>query len=194
MGKTQNEPYGFSISYKESVDNLYTLLTGRRLVPKRDEKGDPIPGVYDEIEIPNSHPILTPSGGAQVRAVLSMNMDKFNPIADLKDSDCAEAAATCERTLAAEITLNAPDYLYDYATHAGRSIVIWDAWLKNLTHSLYNFATLARDGHFINFAGKTMSMGYNDRPPVQEPGGLRRLFGRVGGGNKDSMTDVNAYR
>ena len=187
---TNNEPYGFSISYAQSVDNLYTMLSGRKRVPKKNAQGDPIPGEYDEIEIPNSYPLLSHEGAVRVRAILEMNMDKFNPIASLKDSDCAEAAAQTERAIAAEITLNANNYIYNYDNDPASKLVVWDAFLKNLTHSLYRFATLARNGHFINFAGKIMSSSFDDHPTEQQPSPLRRLFQRPRGNNNMSSTDA----
>lgn len=187
---THSEPYGFSISYSQSVDNLYSILSGRKRVPKKNAQGDPVPGEYDEIEIPNSYPLLTHEGAVRVKAILEMNMDKFNPIASLKDSDCAEAAAQTERAIAAEITLNANNYIYDYESDPTSKLVVWDAFLKNLTHSLYRFATLARDGHFINFAGKIMSSKFEDQPELQQPSPLRRLFQRPRGNNNMAGTDA----
>ena len=187
-----NEPYGFSISYSQSVANLYTILSGRKLVPKKNAAGDPLPGEYDEIEIPNSYPMLTHEGAVRVRAILEINMDKFNPIANLRDSDCAEAAAQTERSIAAEITLNADRYIYDFESDAASKLVVWDAFLKNLTYSLYRFATLARNGHFINFAGKIMSSSFDHPQTDQEQNSpLRKLFQRPR--RSSEMTSTEGY-
>ena len=178
MATTPTEPYGFSIAYQESIENIYTLLTGRKRVPKTDPEGRPIPGQWDEVTLPNAYPLLTPEAGSRVRNILEISMDKFNPIAKLKDIDCAVAAAEVERALGATITLNANDYLYDYENRAVVALTTWDSYLKSLTQSLYRFATLARDGHFINFAKAIMT--YNPTsPPMPAPEGkLRRLFQR----------------
>ena len=177
MERDSNEPYGFSISYSKSVDNLITTLTGIRRVPKKDERtGDPLPGEWADVEVPNSFPLLTKMGGSRVRAVLEMNMDKFNPIANLSDYQCAQAAGYACITLASEVTLNAPTYIYEYEKDASGKLLEWDAYLGNLMLNLFTFATLAKKGQFITFAGKILSASYDSANAQQQPTGLRRLF------------------
>lgn len=180
MNPKSNEPYGFSITYTESVEHVMTMLTGYKQVPKHDlQTGDPIPGEYDEIQVPNAYPLLTKEGGRRVRAIFEMSMDKFNPLGKFSDYDCAVAAAEVEIRLAATITINSAEYLYDYSADPARRLQDWDAFLKALTHSLYRFATLARDGHFVNFAAKIMTESYQPRMGEPErPGILRQLFKR----------------
>jgi len=185
-----NEPYGFSISYSVSVDNLITILTGWKRISKKLPDGSPVPNEYEEVEVPNSYPVLTREGGKRVRSILEMNMDKFNPIGKMKDRDCAHAAAGAMRSLADTITLNADVYLYDYDKDPTRKLVDWNAYLENLMDGLYRFATLARDGHFITFAGKIMSAGYEPGAIPEQPRGLRALFSRP---RKNEMTDPNMY-
>jgi hypothetical protein len=186
-----NEPYGFSISYSQSVDNLVTILTGYKRVPKKDPTGAPLPGEYDDIMIPNSFPILTREGGVRLRSVLEMNMDKFNPIGNQSESDCAEAAWGTEITLADQITINADKYLYEYDKDPSTKLGVWDAYLEDLARGLYRFASLAKKGHFINFAGKIMNAGYDTQGGMQEPPrGLRALFSKP---RKDVNPNADMY-
>lgn len=174
-----NEPYGFSISYQSSVDNAYTMLTGFKRVVKRDAKGDPIPGQYDEVEIPNSSPMLTQEGGKKLRLILEQNMDKFNPIGNLTEQDCAKAAADVERALAATITLQAAKYLYNYWTDPAGKELEWDAYVKNLTGSMFRFATLAKKGHFIEFAKGIMSESHEVNGNLSDGQGMRGALARA---------------
>ncbi len=165
------DPYKFSISYQESVSSLYTALTGMKRIPKRDAGGNLVPGQYDEIIIPNATPLLTKEGGERFLSIMNTSMDKFNPLGMMKDQDCARSAASTTRQLAQTITLNADMYIQDYNTHPER-LLDWDAFLKNLMSALYSFATLAKDGHFTEFAKDIMS-AQNPTPELEAkaPGG-----------------------
>lgn len=185
-----NEPYGFSISYSQSVDNLITILTGYKRVPKKDAAGAPLVGEYDDIIIPNSYPILTREGGVRLRSVLEMNMDKFNPIGNQSEGDCAEAAWGTQITLANQITINADKYLYEYDKDPSTKLGVWDAYLEDLARGLYRFASLAKKGHFINFAGKIMGASYEPNGLMEPPRGLRALFSKP---RKDVNPSADMY-
>lgn len=191
MKPQSNEPYGYSITYTESVEHVITMLTGYKQVPRHDlNTHEPLPGEYDEVLIPNAYPLLTREGGRRVRAIFEMSMDKFNPLGNFSDEDCAAAAAEVERRLAATITLNADYYIYDYETDPARMLQDWDAFLKALTHSLYRFATLAKNGHFTNFAKAIMTESIQPRPQESEkPGILRQLFRRPRSMNNPENSD-----
>ncbi|MEM3245921.1 MAG: hypothetical protein QXN16_04085 [Candidatus Micrarchaeaceae archaeon] len=178
--QTPNEPYGFSITYQESVNELFTMLTGYKLVPRRDAENNIIPGEYVEVQIPNSFPLLTKEGGYRAKQIFEMNFDKFNPIGNITDHDCAMAASEVERRLAQTITLNADRYIYEYEKDPSAKLSDWDAFLKQLSESLYRFATLAKNGHFINFAKAIMGeqVGYQPEAQPERHGILRQLFKR----------------
>ena len=159
------DPYKFSLTYQESVNALYTALTGIKRIPKHDAAGNLVPGQYDEIEIPNAYPLLTKEGGERFLDIMITSMDKFNPLANLSDTDCARSAAMTARQLARTITLSADKYIKDFAAHHER-LNDWDAFLKNLMSSLYIFATVAKNGHFTNFARDIMS-AQNPTPELE---------------------------
>lgn len=191
MRPQSNEPYGFSITYTESVEHIMTMLTGYKQVPKHNSEGEPLPGEFDEILVPNAYPLLTKEGGRRVRAIFEMSMDKFNPLGKFNDYDCAVAAAEVETRLASTITISANQYLYGYEDDPSRRLLDWDSFLKALTHSLYRFATLARDGHFTNFAKAIMTESI--QPHLQEqqsPGILRQLFKRPRSMSNREGTDM----
>ncbi len=150
-----NDPYKFSITYEESVAAIFTQLSGYVEIKQYDENGKS-KGYSNSIKIPGAEPLLTLEAAKRVREILISSMDKFNPLSNMRDEDCAHTAGTVSRSLSMTITLNADKYLIDYENDPSK-LMVWTSYHSSLENSLYSFAALAKDGHFIKFAGQIMA-------------------------------------